>query len=42
MFDDLADVTWGRELDDLLLRIGHRFGRDALRRRTTLPRGEAD
>ncbi|MFH9044554.1 IS701 family transposase [Streptomyces sp. NPDC017966] len=31
--DDLADVTWDRELDDLFLRIGHRFGRADLRRR---------
>ncbi|MEW2080145.1 IS701 family transposase [Streptomyces sp. NPDC013433] len=33
MIDDLADVTWDRELDDLFLRIGHRFGRADLRRR---------
>ncbi|WP_052412090.1 IS701 family transposase [Streptomyces mutabilis] len=33
MIDDLADATWGRELDDLFLRIGHRFGRADLRRR---------
>ncbi|MFJ4980410.1 IS701 family transposase [Streptomyces coeruleorubidus] len=33
MIDDLADATWARELDDLFLRIGHRFGRADLRRR---------
>ncbi|MFI6377191.1 IS701 family transposase [Streptomyces sp. NPDC050546] len=33
MIDDLADATWDRELDDLFLRIGHRFGRADLRRR---------
>jgi hypothetical protein len=33
VIDDLADVTWDRELDDLFLRIGHRFGRADLRRR---------
>ncbi|MFF0588189.1 IS701 family transposase [Streptomyces sp. NPDC003781] len=33
MIDGLADATWGRELDDLFLRIGHRLGRDDLRRR---------
>ncbi|MFJ5780001.1 hypothetical protein [Streptomyces sp. NPDC093094] len=33
MTDDCADVTWVRELDDLFLRIGHRFGRADLRRR---------
>ncbi|MGI5380582.1 IS701 family transposase [Streptomyces sp. CA-251387] len=31
--DDPADATWDRELDDLFLRIGHRFGRADLRRR---------
>jgi len=31
--DDLADATWDRELDELFLRIGHRFGRADLRRR---------
>ncbi|WP_436847815.1 IS701 family transposase [Streptomyces avermitilis] len=33
MIDDLADATWDRELNDLFLRIGHRFGRADLRRR---------
>ncbi|WP_406445474.1 IS701 family transposase [Streptomyces sp. NBC_00631] len=33
MIDDLADATWDRELDDLFLRIGHRFGPADLRRR---------
>jgi SRSO17 transposase len=33
VIDDLADATWDRELDDLFLRIGHRFGRADLRRR---------
>ncbi|MFE3854537.1 IS701 family transposase [Streptomyces griseorubiginosus] len=33
MIDDLSDATWDRELDDLFLRIGHRFGRADLRRR---------
>ncbi|MFF4355217.1 IS701 family transposase [Streptomyces sp. NPDC001530] len=33
MIDDLADATWDRELDDLFLRIGQRFGRADLRRR---------
>ncbi|MFG2563574.1 hypothetical protein [Streptomyces sp. NPDC048496] len=33
MIDDLADATWDCELDDLCLRIGHRFGRTDLRRR---------
>ncbi|WP_405880259.1 MULTISPECIES: IS701 family transposase [unclassified Streptomyces] len=33
MIDDLADAAWDRELDDLFLRIGHRFGRADLRRR---------
>ncbi|MGW5654839.1 IS701 family transposase [Streptomyces humi] len=33
MIDDLPDATWDRELDDLFLRIGHRFGRADLRRR---------
>ncbi|WP_308406626.1 IS701 family transposase [Streptomyces sp. AC555_RSS877] len=33
MIDDLADATWDRDLDDLFLRIGHRFGRADLRRR---------
>ncbi|MFJ8009998.1 transposase [Streptomyces fagopyri] len=34
MIDDLAAAAWDRELDDLLLCIGHRFGRADLRRRT--------
>ncbi|WFB84954.1 MULTISPECIES: hypothetical protein [Streptomyces] len=33
MIDDLADATWGHELDDIFLRIGHPFGRADLRRR---------
>ncbi|GGT86914.1 IS701 family transposase [Streptomyces lateritius] len=33
MIDDLADATWDHELNDLFLRIGHRFGRADLRRR---------
>lgn len=33
MIDDLADTPWDRELDELFLRIGHRFGRADLRRR---------
>ncbi|MGW1675789.1 IS701 family transposase [Streptomyces sp. NPDC002324] len=33
MIDDLADATWDCELEDLFLRIGHRFGRADLRRR---------
>ena len=33
VIDDLADTTWDRELEDLFLRIGHRFGRADLRRR---------
>ncbi|MCF0082767.1 hypothetical protein [Streptomyces lomondensis] len=33
MIDDLADSPWDRELDNLFLRIGHRFGRADLRRR---------
>lgn len=33
MIDDLANSTWDRELDDVFLRIGHRFGRADLRRR---------
>ncbi|WP_241740731.1 hypothetical protein [Streptomyces sp. L2] len=33
MIDDLVDATWDRELNDLFLRIGHRFGRADLRRR---------
>ncbi|WSL72103.1 hypothetical protein OIE75_33575 [Streptomyces sp. NBC_01723] len=33
MIDDLADATWGRDFDDLILRIGHRFGRADPRRR---------
>ncbi|GGX45443.1 hypothetical protein GCM10010353_70290 [Streptomyces chryseus] len=33
MIDDLADATWDRELNDLFLRIGHRFGRADLRHR---------
>ena len=33
MIDDLTDATWDRELNDLFLRIGHRFGRADLRRR---------
>ncbi|MFG2886749.1 hypothetical protein ACGFYV_31380 [Streptomyces sp. NPDC048297] len=33
MIDDLADASWDRELNDLFLRIGHRFGRADLRRR---------
>ncbi|MFC5203112.1 IS701 family transposase, partial [Streptomyces kaempferi] len=31
--DDPADAAWDRELNDLFLRIGHRFGRADLRRR---------
>ncbi|MFF7603419.1 hypothetical protein ACFZA7_52615 [Streptomyces mirabilis] len=31
--DDLADAAWDRELNDLFLRTGHRFGRADLRRR---------
>ncbi|MET7779159.1 MULTISPECIES: hypothetical protein [Streptomyces] len=27
MIDDLVDAAWDRELNDLFLRIGHRFGR---------------
>ncbi|MGA5361358.1 IS701 family transposase [Streptomyces purpurascens] len=33
MINDLAEATWDRELNDLFLRIGHRFGRADLRRR---------
>ena len=33
MIDDPADAAWDRELNDLFLRIGHRFGRADLRRR---------
>ncbi|GHH57056.1 hypothetical protein HNQ79_006348 [Streptomyces candidus] len=33
MIDDLADATWDREVNDLFLRIGHRFGRADLRGR---------
>ncbi|WP_258311461.1 transposase [Streptomyces sp. NWU49] len=33
MIDDRADTTWDRALDDLFLRIGHRFARADLRRR---------
>ncbi|MFH8978856.1 hypothetical protein [Streptomyces sp. NPDC017890] len=33
MIDDLADAAWDRELDDLFLGTGHRFGRADLRRR---------
>ncbi|MER7205078.1 MULTISPECIES: hypothetical protein [unclassified Streptomyces] len=33
MIDDLTDAAWDRELNDLLLRMGHRFGRADLRRR---------
>ncbi|MFE2111737.1 IS701 family transposase, partial [Kitasatospora sp. NPDC059463] len=31
--DEHADAVWGRDLDDLFLRIGSRFGRTDLRRR---------
>ncbi|MFC6981856.1 IS701 family transposase [Streptomyces cirratus] len=31
--DDHADAVWERQLEDLFLRIGHRFGRADLRRR---------
>jgi hypothetical protein len=33
VIDDHADAAWSQELDDLFLRIGHRFGRADLRRR---------
>ncbi len=33
MIDDHADAAWERQLEDLFLRIGHRFGRADLRRR---------
>lgn len=33
MIDDLADATWDRELNDLFLCVGHRFGRADLRSR---------
>ncbi|GHB86639.1 transposase [Streptomyces cirratus] len=33
MIDDHADAVWERQLEDLFLRIGHRFGRADLRRR---------
>jgi SRSO17 transposase len=33
VIDEHADISWERELDDLFLRIGHRFGRADLRRR---------
>ncbi|MFJ4866860.1 hypothetical protein [Streptomyces sp. NPDC088748] len=32
MIDDHADAAWERQLEDLFLRIGHRFGRADLRR----------
>lgn len=31
--DDLTDASWDRELDELFLRIGYRFGGADLRRR---------
>jgi SRSO17 transposase len=33
VIDEHADAVWGRDLDDLFLRIGSRFGRADLRRR---------
>ncbi|MFD8079953.1 IS701 family transposase, partial [Streptomyces sp. NPDC059718] len=33
MIDDLAGGSWDQELDELFLRVGHRFGRADLRRR---------
>ncbi|MDX2707013.1 hypothetical protein PV350_29790 [Streptomyces sp. PA03-6a] len=33
MIDDLAEASWHQELDDLFVRVGHRFGRADLRRR---------
>ncbi|WP_371666664.1 hypothetical protein OG985_45870 [Streptomyces sp. NBC_00289] len=33
MIDDLADAAWKGELNDLFLRIGHRFDRANARRR---------
>lgn len=33
MIDEHADAVWDRELDDLFLRVSHRFGRADLRRR---------
>ncbi|MFF3582897.1 hypothetical protein [Streptomyces mirabilis] len=36
MIDDLVDAAWDRELNDLFLRIGHRFGRAECATRVTL------